>query len=154
DLDETGSGKIKPVFFETGQQRIHIDSCKVGFLIGTPKIKEPVDITVYRYDVTANVVLRTPVYTFKKVTPGRISEFATLLYNSEEISYVLTVKYSRNGKLFPGMLNNNLFDDDLFLNNMLTICVPFGNGNKSNVASLIKLEEADRYFYTSCITQL
>lgn len=158
DLDASVEGTGKPQLIEAGAaaSAIHPDSCRIAVVINLPRITEPVDIILYRYDLAIDTVSQVPAFTFHKVVPNQLSGFGTLLYNSANVGYAMLVRYSRNGELVPGILNNTgLYNDpDRYLNAYITPCAQFNTGVKTNVTSIVRLLEDSEYFFTGCVTVL
>lgn len=158
DLDASATGTGKPQLIEAGgaTSTIHPDSCRLAVVINLPRITEPVDIVLYQYDLAMDTISQTPAFTFHKVVPNQLSGFGTLLYNSASVGYAMLVRYSRNGELVPGILNNTgLYNDpDRYLNAYITPCAQHNTGVKTNVTSIVRLLEDSDYFFTGCVTVL
>lgn len=124
-----------------GTSAIAEDSARMAFYLEDTSIAIPVDVFLYRSDISLNTLDTTPLYIFREVKRFSATEFISVPM-TESIGFSVVIRNSVTGELVQTIANNYVVPEDAFSGIALGLCISPGGTEPANVHTLLGLGPA------------
>ncbi len=141
------------LIFIGGESDISEDSAKLAFFVGDPAIPAPIDIYLYKSNLSTNSLDTVPVHIFRNVSNFSTTDFLTIDLSSEFVGYSILVRNSATNQLVPGIINNTgvVWNNPYSGIRIRELCGVVGSGEKTNIHNIMRLIKPADFYDVNCM---